>query len=118
MLYMTLIMCFICSILITPIVKKLAFRLGATDRPNERKVHEKIMPRMGGLVIYISFILGIFIMNPDSKYHTAIILGSIIIVITGILDDIIELSAKVKFINQIAAALICCHLGRRPSGIH
>jgi UDP-GlcNAc:undecaprenyl-phosphate GlcNAc-1-phosphate transferase len=87
-------------------IKKLAFRLGATDKPNNRKVHEKIMPRMGGLVIYISFMLGILIMNPDSQYHLAIILGSVIIVATGILDDIFELSAKVKLFNQIAAALV------------
>lgn len=106
MFYMTLILCFVCSILITPMIKKLAFRLGATDRPNNRKVHDKIMPRMGGLVIYISFMLGILIMNPDSQYHLAIILGSIIIVATGILDDIFELSAKVKLFNQIAAALV------------
>jgi UDP-GlcNAc:undecaprenyl-phosphate GlcNAc-1-phosphate transferase len=90
----------------TPVVKKLAFRLGATDRPNNRKVHEKIMPRMGGLVIYISFMIGLFIMNPESKYHIAIMIGSVIIVLTGILDDIFELSAKVKLINQLAAALI------------
>ncbi|MBT2757216.1 undecaprenyl/decaprenyl-phosphate alpha-N-acetylglucosaminyl 1-phosphate transferase [Mesobacillus foraminis] len=106
MFYMTLILCFVCSILITPMIKKLAFRLGATDKPNNRKVHEKIMPRMGGLVIYISFMLGILIMNPDSQYHLAIILGSVIIVATGILDDIFELSAKVKLFNQIAAALV------------
>ncbi|MFS0638714.1 MraY family glycosyltransferase [Mesobacillus foraminis] len=106
MFYMTLILCFVCSILITPMIKKLAFRLGATDKPNNRKVHEKIMPRMGGLVIYISFMLGILIMNPASQYHLAIILGSVIIVATGILDDIFELSAKVKLFNQIAAALV------------
>ncbi len=106
MFYMTLILCFVCSILITPMIKKLAFCLGATDKPNNRKVHEKIMPRMGGLVIYISFMLGILIMNPDSQYHLAIILGSVIIVATGILDDIFELSAKVKLFNQIAAALV------------
>ncbi|KKK38795.1 UDP-phosphate N-acetylglucosaminyl 1-phosphate transferase [Mesobacillus campisalis] len=105
-LTMTLVVCFICSILITPVVKKLAFRLGATDRPNSRKVHEKIMPRMGGLVIYISFMLGLFITQPDSKYHAAIMIGSVIIVLTGILDDIFELSAKVKLINQLAAAFI------------
>jgi UDP-GlcNAc:undecaprenyl-phosphate/decaprenyl-phosphate GlcNAc-1-phosphate transferase len=106
MFLMTLILCFISSILITPIVKKLAFKIGATDRPNNRKVHEKIMPRMGGLAIYISFVIGLLIMNPDSRYHMAIVAGSIIIVLTGILDDIFDLKARIKFINQIAAALI------------
>ncbi|RSD25214.1 glycosyltransferase family 4 protein [Mesobacillus subterraneus] len=106
MFIMTLILCFISSILITPFVKKLAFKVGATDQPNQRKVHAKVMPRMGGLAIYISFISGLLIMNPDSPYHLAIVVGSIIIVLTGILDDIFELKARVKLINQIAAALV------------
>ncbi|MCM3124144.1 MULTISPECIES: MraY family glycosyltransferase [unclassified Mesobacillus] len=106
MIYLTLILCFICSILITPMVKKLAFRLGATDYPNTRKVHQKIMPRMGGLAIYISFMVGLLILNPQSPYHLAIIAGSVIILLTGIMDDIFSLSAKVKFFNQIVAALV------------
>ena len=65
MLYLTMIVCFICSILITPVVKKLAFKIGATDKPNKRKVHQKIMPRLGGLAIYISFIIGVFIVQPE-----------------------------------------------------
>lgn len=106
MFVLTLILCFICSILITPIVKKLAFRMGATDAPEKRKVHVKVMPRMGGLAIYITFLIGLFIMRPDSPYHLAILIGSVIIILTGILDDIFNLSARVKLINQIAAALV------------
>ncbi|MCM3567395.1 glycosyltransferase family 4 protein [Neobacillus mesonae] len=106
MLYLTFILCFVCSILITPVVKKLAFTVGATDQPNHRKVHHQIMPRLGGLAIYISFLLGILILRPDSPYHAAIVAGGAIILITGVLDDIYDLSAKVKFILQIAAALI------------
>jgi UDP-GlcNAc:undecaprenyl-phosphate GlcNAc-1-phosphate transferase len=87
-------------------VKKLAFKLGATDSPNKRKVHVKIMPRLGGLAIYISFLLGLFILQPDSPYHAAIIAGGVIILATGILDDLYQLSAKIKFVLQIISALI------------
>ena len=104
--YLTLILCFLCSILITPIIKKLAFKLGATDSPNQRKVHVKIMPRLGGLAIYISFLLGLLILQPSSPYHAAIVVGGIIILATGMLDDIYDLSAKIKFLLQIIAALI------------
>jgi UDP-GlcNAc:undecaprenyl-phosphate/decaprenyl-phosphate GlcNAc-1-phosphate transferase len=110
MLYI-LITCFLSSILFTPIVRKIAFKIGATDQPNYRKVHKKIMPRLGGLAIYISFILGTILFkpyNPSSKY---ILLGSIIIVITGLLDDLFELSAKIKFVSQISAAIIVIILG-------
>ena len=59
MIYFTMLICLICSIIITPFVKKLAFKIGATDKPNQRKVHQKIMPRLGGLAIYISSMIGV-----------------------------------------------------------
>ena len=114
MFYLLLLMCFICTILLTPVIKKLAFKIGATDKPNQRKVHQKIMPRLGGLAIYISFIIGIFIAQPASPYpHTlsAIMVGSFIIVVTGVLDDIYELSAKVKLVGQLVATLIVVFWG-------
>ncbi|AIM16237.1 MULTISPECIES: glycosyltransferase family 4 protein [Neobacillus] len=114
MIYITLILCFISSILLTPLVKKLAFKIGATDKPNQRKVHQKIMPRLGGLAIYLSFIIGFLILQPEGPYALPIILGSLIIVFTGILDDIYELSAKIKFIAQIIAAAIVVVWG----GVH
>ena len=58
MIFMTLLLCVVASILLTPIVKRIALAVGATDQPNQRKVHQKIMPRLGGLAIYISFVIG------------------------------------------------------------
>ncbi|MDQ0215308.1 UDP-GlcNAc:undecaprenyl-phosphate GlcNAc-1-phosphate transferase [Oikeobacillus pervagus] len=108
MLYLTLILCFICSVLITPLVKKLAFKIGATDKPNYRKVHQKIMPRLGGLAIFISFLLGVVILRPEDPTLNAwaIIAGSFVIILTGVLDDMIELSAKIKLAGQLIAALL------------
>ncbi|GIN39816.1 MULTISPECIES: glycosyltransferase family 4 protein [Heyndrickxia] len=106
MLYLTIFICFISSVLLTPLVKKLAIKIGATDKPNYRKVHQKIMPRLGGLAIFISFIIGMLILSPEQKYTLPIIIGSLIIVITGVLDDMKELSAKVKLLGQIIAALV------------
>lgn len=106
MFYLAVLICFIITILITPLVKKLAFKVGATDKPNKRKVHKKIMPRLGGLAIYISFLLGVLMLRPETPYMNAIILGSTIIVLTGILDDIYELSAAKKLIGQLTAALL------------
>lgn len=106
MIYIMLVVCFIASILLTPLVKKLAFKVGAMDKPEKRKVHHKIMPRMGGLAIYISFIIGALVINPDKAYHYPILIGSVIIVLTGMLDDIYNLSAKIKFVAQTIAAVI------------
>ncbi|MDF2857302.1 MAG: glycosyl transferase family protein [Neobacillus sp.] len=111
MFYVTLIVCFLAAILLTPVVKKLAFKIGATDSPNHRKVHQNVMPRLGGLAIFISFIIGILIIKPESSYHLPIVLGSIIILLTGIVDDIKEISPKVKLGGQIIAALIVVVMG-------
>lgn len=104
MVYITLVLCFIASVLITPFVKKFAIAIGATDKPNARKVHQKIMPRLGGLAIYISFLIGYLILRPTDESAIPIIIGSFIIIITGVLDDRFELSAKVKLIGQLLAA--------------
>ncbi|KGX85169.1 glycosyltransferase family 4 protein [Pontibacillus marinus] len=104
--FKALIFCFIASILITPLVKKLAVKIGATDQPNHRKVHKKLMPRLGGLAIFLSFIIGILLFFPDSGYTWPVVIGSTIIIITGILDDMRELSPKLKIAGQLAAATV------------
>ncbi|MBS4178095.1 glycosyltransferase family 4 protein [Lederbergia citrea] len=103
-LYLTL--CFVASILITPLVKKLAINFKITDAPNHRKIHNKIMPRLGGLAIYISFMIGLLVSRQDDPHLWAIMVGSLIIVITGILDDIFELAARYKLIGQLFAATV------------
>ena len=45
------------SYILTPYIKTLAFKIGAIDKPDNRKVHKKIMPRLGGLAIYIAFMI-------------------------------------------------------------
>jgi UDP-GlcNAc:undecaprenyl-phosphate GlcNAc-1-phosphate transferase len=106
MLYLTLLLCFVLSVIFTPFVKKLAFAIGATDRPNQRKVHQKIMPRLGGLAIYLSFIIGYLVLHPENENSLFILLGSLIIIAVGVLDDMYELPAKVKFLGQLAAAFV------------
>ncbi|MDL5040046.1 glycosyltransferase family 4 protein [Heyndrickxia coagulans] len=113
MIFLTLFICFMLTILLTPLIKKLAIRIGAVDKPNQRKVHMKVMPRLGGLAIFISFIAGVLLLQPDSPHSLPILLGSLIIVLTGIIDDIRELSPRVKLMGQLAAALVVV-----LSGIH
>jgi UDP-GlcNAc:undecaprenyl-phosphate GlcNAc-1-phosphate transferase len=111
MVFLSLIVCFVLSILITPIIRKFALVIGATDEPNKRKVHQIIMPRLGGLAIFISFMTGFFILRPVNSASFAIIIGCIVIVITGICDDLFELSAKYKLMGQLAASLTVVFLG-------
>ena len=72
MLYLMMVLAFIASIVLTPIVKRIAFRVGAVDRPNYRKVHARIMPRLGGLAIFGSFLIAYFILKPQDPISNAI----------------------------------------------
>ncbi|PLR78276.1 undecaprenyl-phosphate alpha-N-acetylglucosaminyl 1-phosphate transferase [Bacillus sp. V3-13] len=111
MMYFTVVLCFTISIIITPFIKKFAYKVGATDCPNGRKIHDTLMPRLGGLAIYISFVIGLIISQPVNPYSSFIFGGSIIVVMTGILDDIFTLSAKLKLIGQLIAAALVVIVG-------
>ena len=89
-----------------PVVKGIALNVGALDVPDKRKVHKKPIARLGGLGIYAGFLLGYMIFGHESIQMNAILIGSIIIIITGIIDDIKPISAKYKFLGQLAAAII------------
>lgn len=115
MLYLTLVLAFVASILLTPVVKAIAFRVGAVDRPNYRKVHARIMPRLGGLAIFGAFLIAYFILQPvDPENPLAapfIIGGAVMIIITGVLDDMFEITAKAKLLGQFVAAGIVVYGG-------
>ncbi|MFZ3578282.1 glycosyltransferase family 4 protein [Virgibacillus sp. DJP39] len=102
--YLALIVCFVAAIVITPFVKKLAITIGAVDQPNDRKVHKKIMPRLGGLAIIGSFLFGFMLFLPTTIEAWPILVGGLIITVTGIIDDLKELSAKTKLAGQLLAA--------------
>ncbi|QDP41603.1 glycosyltransferase family 4 protein [Radiobacillus deserti] len=104
--YLALIVCFIASVILTPYIKKLAIKIGAVDKPDERKVHKGVMPRLGGLAIIISFFLGFIVFTPDIEKAWPILAGGLIITITGVLDDILQLSAKTKLLGQLMAAIV------------
>lgn len=95
------------SFLTTPFVIKLANKLGAIDIPkDERRVHTKPIPRMGGLSIYIAcLVVSVFTIKYDFKM-LGLFFSASFIVIMGILDDIKPLKPLTKLLVQIAAACI------------
>lgn len=130
-----LITSFLLAYLLVPLVKRIALRFNILDLPNERKMHNAPKPKLGGLAIYISIIviigintalIFIFQSNPylnhyfpfipeqiplllNKSYTLAMIfLGSTVVLIIGILDDIegINFSYKLKFSGQLLAVVI------------
>ena len=92
--------------LFTPIIKKVAVHINALDIPDKRKIHSKPIPRLGGLAIVSGFLLGYMLFGEPSVLMNSILIGSFIIVITGMIDDIKPISAKVKFLLQFIAVLV------------
>ena len=106
---LALLTALVVSFLMTPVVKSFAYKVGAIDVPkDERRMHHKPIPRLGGLAIFAGFMASILLfvdirLNPQMQ---SILLGAVIIVVLGVVDDIMALPAKLKFVVQIVAALI------------
>ncbi len=97
----------IISFILTPLVRKFAFKIGAIDIPkDERRVHKEPMPLMGGLAIYFAVIITSLIFIPIDKTLISVLIGGTIILISGIIDDKKGMSPKLKLIFQILAGLV------------
>ncbi len=102
---------FIVVALVIPFIKDLARHLGAMDEPDERKVHKKPIPRMGGLGVFIGFLIGYMLFGETTPIMNSILIGSFFIILTGVFDDIISLKPLTKFLGQLAAALVVVFYG-------
>ena len=110
-IYYIILITFVSSLIIVPLVKKVAIHVNALDIPNKRKVHKKPMPRLGGLGIFLSFLIGYMFFAPLTTQMISILIGSFIIVLLGIVDDINPLKALYKFIAQLIVACILVFFG-------
>lgn len=110
-LILTFLTSFVTVLLVTPLIIKFAHKIGATDKPNKRKVHQKIMPRLGGLAIFIGVVAGYLVSGLYDERIYGITVGGIIIIVIGILDDIYELKARTKLLGQLLAAGVVVYSG-------
>lgn len=96
----------------TPIASLIAKKVDAVDHPSARRVNKTPIPRMGGLAIYYGFLVSVLCFVDISSMETrGILLGSVIIVLLGALDDVYQLKALVKFAVQILVALLVVYHG-------
>ena len=91
----------------TPAVKMLAIRIKAVDVPRDsRRMHKTPIPRLGGLAIFLGFLVSILIFGRTGPQMAAILVGAILLVALGMVDDVVALKPGIKFLGQIVAALI------------
>lgn len=114
--WLKLILAFAVSLVIsyfmTPPVKHFAEHVGAIDIPkDDRRVHDHPIPRMGGLAIFLGFVLSLLVFVPMDMEVMGLLLGALIIAVAGGVDDIIPLSPAAKLLAQFIAALVCIRCG-------
>ncbi|MEW5920163.1 MAG: MraY family glycosyltransferase [Bacillota bacterium] len=100
---------FMLAFIFTPLMRRLALRVGAMDHPGGRKIHGHAMPLLGGVAVYLSFWITaalILTFMPGGEKLRGLFLGSSLILALGLYDDIRGLSYKAKFAGQFVAALI------------
>ncbi len=106
-----ILLSFVCAFLLaflsTPFVKKLAKKIGAIDIPKDkRRMHTDSVPLIGGLAIFLGFLVSTVIFTEIDIKIIAILSGALIMVVLGVFDDKYALGAKFKLMIQIIAAAI------------
>ncbi|MFH1190124.1 MAG: MraY family glycosyltransferase [Candidatus Omnitrophota bacterium] len=108
------------SYIITPVVKNIAVKLNYLDHPKTNKVHAHPTALLGGVAIYVSFIVGLLTtvgFAPDVRL-TSIIIGSTFLLIVGLVDDKMGMMPEVKLLGQFLAAMIVIKSGVRVEFLH
>lgn len=107
--------------ILIPWVVRLAYRIGKVDTPDARKVHTVPIPRLGGVAIFLGFLVGLTALEllvPGELFALdgplkGVFVGGALMFLVGIVDDLRPLPAKLKFGLQIAAALAAYYYGVR-----
>ena len=107
------------TFMITPTIRVLAFKVNAVDVPKDnRRVHKKAMPLIGGVAIYIGFAIAALVFTHELTNDVlALLIGGLALIILGIFDDIYDLNAILKFFIQIIVACVAICLGVLIEGI-
>ncbi|MDJ0781123.1 MAG: MraY family glycosyltransferase [Desulfosarcinaceae bacterium] len=93
------------TIALVPILRSLAHQMGLVDVPSDRKVHRTPMPKVGGLAMAIGIGVPVGLWAPPSTFVGPLLVGALITVAFGLVDDARELGYKSKLAGQLAAAI-------------
>ena len=97
----------------TPLARQIAFKIKLLDHPNSKKSHAHPIPLLGGLSIFLAFFAGVLFTTNINNPIYGILIGSIILLGLGIIDDKLGMMPRMKLSGQILAALIAYKMGVR-----
>lgn len=102
---------FLTSLILTHLMIKISKNMNIMDIPNERSVHKKPTPLLGGIAIFLSFLFGFILFGNQNPLMISILIASFLILLLGIFDDIKPIKARYKFVIHILVALIVVFYG-------
>lgn len=110
-IFIIVLVTFVSSIILVPIMRKVAIHVGALDKPNFRRTNKIPMPTLGGLAIFFSFMLGYILYANQSLQMLSILMGSFLLIVFGMVDCINPVKAKYRLVVQLLAASIIVFYG-------
>lgn len=116
----TFLAAFTVTFIAVPAIIRISERRNIFDLPDERKVHTKLISRLGGIGIFAGFLASsvIWFFHNDIYQMSLLLVAFFILFIVGIADDLKGLSPRVKFAGQVLAAFIVAHAGMRIESLH
>lgn len=109
--FLIIFISFLISVSLVPLIRWVALKIKAYKKPGPRDVHKGIIPRMGGMAIFISFVVCHLLFGYINNQMNAILIGSGILVLTGIYDDVRGIRPSIKLLLQLTAAIIVVYYG-------
>jgi UDP-GlcNAc:undecaprenyl-phosphate/decaprenyl-phosphate GlcNAc-1-phosphate transferase len=91
---------------LTPLVGRVARRLGAVDEPRERGLSNRMTPLLGGVAIFVGVVAAALVFVPIDDTYRAILAGAAVITVVGALDDVLDLSPPLKLAGQVGAVAL------------
>lgn len=102
---------FAVSTLLTPLIARLARRIGAVDPLRERGLASSATPLLGGLAMLVGVLVAATLFVPASRELQALLVAAVLLTAVGALDDVRDLAPVVKLLGQVAAAVIVVRSG-------
>lgn len=100
------------ALIIVPFLQRWAMDTGAVDLPDERKVHSRAVPRIGGVAIGMAWLFSLLVYVDMTREVRGILAGSLVVFCIGLIDDLYGLTPKRKFMGQIVACLVTMAVGK------
>ena len=114
-----LLVSYLVATAMTPLIRRLAVRVGAVDHPSSRKIHESSTPLLGGVAVYLAFLIAILANTAGlaaplvlNEGMLGVLAGGTLLLLVGVRDDIRHVPATAKLVVQLLAATIVIWAGK------